>query len=198
MYVSFYVFVSMTDVLFPAHSGFEDDNISVDAEFGASSSLESPAAPTLDQLETPLPQRILSMPISFPSSHDDLPSSANVTDGATTNKSRTEYHPRSRRSAKVGQFNSEEYGASTQRQRPTPVPWWPFFRSLEDFLVSELLLECHLSKDQADKLIKIIDSCVNGKGLFTLKSFSDVEAAWDQASLKLAPVSLRVASKQKR
>jgi hypothetical protein len=186
----------MTDVLFPVDSGFEDDNISVDAEFGASSSLESPTAPTLDQLETPLPQRILSMPISFPSSHDDPPSSANVTDGAATNESRTEYHPRSRKPAKVGHFSSEE-GTSTRRQHPTPAPWWPFFRSLEDFLVSELLLECRLSKDQADRLIKIIDSCVNGKGLFTLKSFSDVEAAWDQVSLKLAPVSLRVASKQK-
>src|SRR6266851_1816850 len=194
-HVSFYIFVSLTDVLFPVHGGFEDNNISVNAEFGAfESSLEPP---TLDQLETPLPQHVLSMPISFLSSYAGPPSSANVPDGATTNESRTEYHPRSCRPAKVGHFNSEEYGASTQRQCPTSVPWWPFFRSKEDFLISELLQECHLSKGQLDRLIKIIDSCVNRKGLFMLKSFSDVEAAWDQASLKLAPVSLRVVLKQK-
>lgn len=187
MYASFYVLISMTDVLFPAHSGFEDDN---NAEYGASSSLEP--------LETPLPQRLFSMQNSFPSPRDSPPSLANVTDGAMANESRTEYHPRSNKPAKVGHFNSEGHRASTQCPHPTPTPWWPFFRSLEDFLVSELLLECHLSRDQSDRLIKIIDSCVNGKGLFTFKSVSDVEAAWDQASLKLAPVSSRVASKQKR
>ena len=42
MHVSFYVFVSMPDDLFPARSGFKDDNISIDADFGAPSSLESP------------------------------------------------------------------------------------------------------------------------------------------------------------
>lgn len=180
----------MTDALFPAHSGLEDDNIAVDAESGASSSLEP--------LETPLPQHIFSMPNSFLSPHRGPPSPASVTDDATTNESRTEYHPRSNRPAKVSHFNSKEHGASTQHPHPTPAPWWPFFRSLEDFLISELLLECHLTREQSDRLIKIIDSCVNGKGLFTFKSVSDVEAAWDQASLKLAPVSSRVASEGKR
>jgi len=182
----------MPDDLFPACSGFKDDNISIDANFGAFFSLEPPT-----QLRTPLSQSIVSMPIPFLTSYVGPMLLANITDGATTNDFQTEYHPRSHRLAKVSCVNLEEYGASTRCQCPTLIPWWPFFRSLEDFLVSEILLKCHLSKDQLDRLIKIINSCVNRKGLFTLKSFSDVEAVWDQALMKLAPVSLRAVLTQK-
>ena len=86
------------------------------------------------------------MLIPFPTSHHDAdPASlANVTDDATPDEIRTEYHPRSRRPAKVGHVNSE-YGASTQRERPALAPWWPFFRMREDFLVAEILLESHLA-----------------------------------------------------
>ena len=175
-------------------SGLDDDNIDIDANFGdpSESSLDPPT-----QLQTPPSQSILTMPIPFPTSHHDAdPASlANITDDATPDEIRTEYHPRSRRPAKVGHVNSE-YGASTQRERPALAPWWPFFRTREDFLVAEILLKSHLARDKSDKLIKIIDSCVNGKGLFTLKGILDVEGAWDQASLKLAPVSLRATSTQ--
>ena len=177
----------MTDILFPVHSGLDDDNIDIDTNFG------DPSEPSLDpltQLETPPSQSIPSMPIPFLTSHHnaDPASLANITDDATTNKIWTEYHPRSNRPAKVGHINLA-YGASTQCECPTLAPWWPFFRMWEDFLVVEILLESHLAWDKLDKLIKIIDSCVNGKGLFTLKGISDVEGAWDQASLKLAPMS---------
>ena len=185
----------MTDILFPVCSGFDDDNIDIDADFGApSKSLLDP----LTQLESPPSQSILSMPVPFPNSHHDAgPASlANVTDDATTNKIRTEYHPSSHRPAKVSHIDLE-YGTSTQCERPTLAPWWPFFRSREDFLVVEILLESHIPRDKSDKLIKIFDSCLNGKGLFTFKGISDVEAAWDQVSLKLAPVSLRAMSMQK-
>jgi hypothetical protein len=168
-------------------SGLDDDNIDIDANFSdPSESLLDP----LTQLETPPSQSILSMPIPFLTSHHDAdPASlANVADDATPNEIRTEYHPRSHRPAKVSHVNSE-YGASTQHEHPTLAPWWPFFRMREDFLVVEILLESHLARDKLDKLIKIIDSCVNGKGLFTLKGILDVEGSWDQASLKLAPVS---------
>lgn len=187
-------FFNMADILFPARSDFDDDNIDTDADyFGAPSSLDPPT-----QLETPLPQPILSTPIPFPTSHAQAgpASPADATDDATTNEIRTEYHPRSRRPAKVGHFDSE-YGTSTRRQRPTLAPWWPFFRSREDFLIAEILLKSHLPRDQLDALIKLIDSCLNGKGLFTFKGVVDVEAAWDQASLKLAPVSSRATPTQK-
>jgi hypothetical protein len=187
-------FFNMADILFPARSDFDDDNINTDADYlGAPSSLDPPT-----QLETPLPQSIISMPIPFLTSHAQAgpASPADVTDDAATSEIRTEYHPRSRRPAKVSHFDSG-YGASTQRQRPTPSSWWPFFRSREDFLIAEILLKSHLPRDESDMLIKLIDACVNGKGLFTLKGILDVEAAWDRASLKLAPVSLRAKSTQK-
>jgi hypothetical protein len=66
-------------------SGFDDNNIDIDANFGnPSESLLDP--PT--QLETPPSQSILSMLIPFLTSHHDAdPASlANVTDDATTNK----------------------------------------------------------------------------------------------------------------
>ena len=174
------------------HSGFDDDNINIDPDFGDPSSLEPPT-----QLETPFYQSIASIPLPFPTSHAGPASPANVTDDVTPDEIRTEYHPRSRRPAKVSRFYLNESGASTQRQRPTLAPWWPFFRSREDFLIAEIFLECRIGRDHSDRLIKLIDACVNGKGLFTLKGVSDVEAAWDQASLKLAPVSSRAASTQK-
>src|SRR6266851_1612997 len=108
MHVSFYVFVSMPDDLFPACSGFKDDNISIDANFGAFFSLEPPT-----QLRTPLSQSIVSMPIPFLTSYVGPMLLANITDGATTNDFQTEYHSRSHRLAKVSCVNSEEYGAST-------------------------------------------------------------------------------------
>ncbi len=109
----------MTNDLFPVHSDFDDDNIIIDPDFGARSpsSLEPPT-----QLETPLSQSILSMLIPFPTSHAGSALPANVTDGVMTNEVQTEYHPRSRRPAKVGHFDSGEYGTSTQHQHPTFAP----------------------------------------------------------------------------
>jgi len=169
-------FFNMTDILFPVRSSFDNNNLNTDADyFGA------PSSPGLDpptQLETPLPQPILSTLIPFPTSHAQAGSAslADVTDDAMTNEIRTEYHPRSQRPAKVSHFDLE-YGTSTQRQRPTVSPWWPFFRSWEDFLVTEILLKSCLPRDQSDRLIKLIYACVNGKGLFMLKGVLDVKAA---------------------
>ena len=103
-------FFDMTDILFPVHSGFDNDNIDIDANFGApfKSSLDP-----LTQLETPPSQSILSMPIPFLTSYVGPMLLANITDGATTNDFQTEYHSRSHRLAKVSCVNSEEYGAST-------------------------------------------------------------------------------------
>ena len=77
--------------LFPVRSGFDDDDINIDPDFGDPSSLEPPT-----QLETPFYQSIVSIPIPFPTSHAGPASPANVTDGITPDEIQTEYHPRSR------------------------------------------------------------------------------------------------------
>ncbi len=63
-------FFNMTDILFPVCSGFDNNNLNTDADyFGA------PSSPGLDpptQLETPLPQPILSTLIPFPTSHAQM------------------------------------------------------------------------------------------------------------------------------
>jgi hypothetical protein len=114
---------------------------------------------------------------------------ADATSGATTDKIRTEYHPRSRKRAKV--CGLEEYGSEfTHRRRPTFIePWWPDFNSQEDFLYAELVLQANMSSDISDKLIKLINRCLDGKGAFTLKGHADVENAWKRASPRVTAVS---------
>ncbi|KAH9961701.1 hypothetical protein BGW80DRAFT_1181151, partial [Lactifluus volemus] len=97
----------------------------------------------------------------------------------------TEYHPRSRRCAET--FPAENYGGGPPRVVPHAEPWAPFFNTHEDFLLSEILLEGGISKDLSDKLIKLVNRCVSGKGTLTLTSYSEVLAAWERASLKLTP-----------
>jgi len=114
---------------------------------------------------------------------------ADVTSGGTTDKIRTEYHPRSRKRAKV--CSLEEYGSEfTHRRCPTFIePWWPDFNSREDFLYAELVLQANMSSDVSDKLIKLINWCLDGKGAFTLKGHADVENAWKRASPRVTAVS---------
>ncbi|KAI9453590.1 hypothetical protein F5148DRAFT_958433, partial [Russula earlei] len=69
----------------------------------------------------------------------------------------TDYHPRSGRSSKTRHF--EDYGTSAyhpSQQSPTSQPWWPFFNSQEEFLFAEFLLECHIGKEQSERLLWII------------------------------------------
>jgi hypothetical protein len=132
--------------------------------------------------------------VSYPDapSPADAPSFADVTGGATIiDEIRTEYHPRSHKLDSVCSF--EEYGSgSTKRKCPTIVdsePWWPNFNSLEDFLYAELTLQANLNSETSEKLIKLINRCIDGKGTFTYKSHVDVENAWKRASSTAMPVS---------
>ena len=94
----------------------------------------------------------------------------------------------------IGQVRPfEEYDSgSTNCKRPDVVdsePWWPNFNSLEDFLYAELILKAHLNSEVSDKLIKLINRCLDGKGTFSYKSHADVENAWKRASSTVTGVS---------
>ena len=52
-------------------------------------------------------------------------------------------------------------------------------------------MESGLSEEQADRLIKLIHRCIEGKGS-TFSSFEDVEAARERASMKSTLLSMRV------
>jgi len=114
---------------------------------------------------------------------------ADVTESATTDEIRIEYHPKSRKPARV--CSIEEYNSeSTQPQCATVAePWWPDFKSREDFSFAEIILQGHLSNELSDKLIKLFNRCMEGKGEFMLKGHVDVESAWKRASSRVTAVS---------
>ncbi|KAF8268010.1 hypothetical protein EI94DRAFT_1801019 [Lactarius quietus] len=112
-----------------------------------------------------------------------------VSDNARTNHIRTEYHPNSGKSAKMVHVDDPSYDTSST-SKPLPEPWSPFFVMHEDFLVSEILLEGALNKDLCNRLLMIFKLCHAGKGRVTLSNFSQVETAWEHASVKLTPFEL--------
>ena len=59
----------------------------------------------------------------------------------------------------------------------------------KDFLLSEVLCEGCISNEQTDRLLKIVNLCISGKGSLTLVTHADVDAAWERASLWLTPMS---------
>jgi hypothetical protein len=111
--------------------------------------------------------------------------SVDTTDGAPNIEIRTEYHPRSHKPAKVSCV--KEAGSSAHRS--TTEPWWPYFNTIDDFLLAEILLEGALSSELVERLIKLINRCMEGKGSLTFKGAKDIENAWEHVSLRLAPVS---------
>ncbi|KAI9450064.1 hypothetical protein F5148DRAFT_958422, partial [Russula earlei] len=105
----------------------------------------------------------------------DSVSLTDVADGATINVIQTDYHPKSGRSSKTCRF--EDYGTSAyhpSQQSPTGQPWWPFFNSQEEFLFVEFLLECHLGKEQSERLLWIIH-LIRNNVVFTFKNLADIE-----------------------
>lgn len=124
----------------------------------------------------------------------DSPLPADDADDPTIDHIRTEYHPSSGKAAKTSPYeeydSSQSHRSSTRRTRVTN-PWWPFFNTREDFLLSEVLREGSLSNEQTDNLLKIIKQCLSGKGSLTFATHADVQAARDRASLRLTPVSSR-------
>ncbi|KAF8256486.1 hypothetical protein EI94DRAFT_1645643, partial [Lactarius quietus] len=112
-----------------------------------------------------------------------------VSDNARTDHIRTEYHPNSGKRAKMFHIDDPSYDTPSTSE-PLPEPWSPFFDTREDFLVSEILLEGALNKDLCNRLLMIFKLCHAGKGRVTLSNFSQVETAWEHASVKLTPFEL--------
>ncbi|KAH9041102.1 hypothetical protein EDB84DRAFT_1474932 [Lactarius hengduanensis] len=93
-----------------------------------------------------------------------------------------EYHPNSGRAPKPPGEDS------CKRKRPSPPkaePWCLFFKTREDFLFSEVLMEVGMNKDLTERLIKVVRLCIEGKGSLTFSNYSDIQAAWERASCQL-------------
>jgi hypothetical protein len=101
----------------------------------------------------------------------------------------TTYHPGSRRPSVTRRFEEYQHSMRVSSSVFPDKPWWPFFHSREDFLLSEILLEGGLSNELSERLIKLMNVCISGKGTLTISRYSEVLAAWERASLKLTPVS---------
>lgn len=107
---------------------------------------------------------------------------------------RTEYHPRSRRPAKVCLLDDYDTSSHQGCQDPVAEPWFPFFNTREDFLFAKILHDGHLNNDLSERLIKLVNLCLTGKGVFTIKRSADIEGAWGRASSRLTSVRSRVMS----
>ncbi|KAA1476942.1 hypothetical protein DENSPDRAFT_758082, partial [Dentipellis sp. KUC8613] len=95
----------------------------------------------------------------------------------------TQYHPKSKRHAVTAHF--DEYRQYREQATVVPesnTPWSPYFKTVEDFSIAEILRDAALSEDQCDRLLKVIRSCLDGQGKCTFTSYKDVQAAWDRAS----------------
>lgn len=115
---------------------------------------------------------------------------AGPSEAPITHKFTTEYHPNSGRAPETQDV--DEHSRKRKRFSPPSLqePWLPFFKTREDFIFSELLLEMGSSKDQCERLIRLIRRCLDGRGSLTISSYSDFRGAWERASSRLTPVSL--------
>ena len=99
-----------------------------------------------------------------------------------------QYHPNSERAAKRQRLDH-----STKRSPPRNLePWSPFFKSREDFEISEILLKVGVPKGDCDRLFNIFRRCLDGKGSFNLNKYSEARSAWKRASVQLTSVSPRL------
>ncbi|KAI0271244.1 hypothetical protein BC834DRAFT_818216 [Gloeopeniophorella convolvens] len=108
---------------------------------------------------------------------------------------RTVYHPNSGRpvSEHTSRHPGSAHGESARPILPDE-PWKPFFNTREDFLLSEILLESGMNKGHSDRLLRLIQACISGKGKLTLSNYSEVQAAWQRASQKLTPFECETVS----
>ncbi|KAI0310436.1 hypothetical protein OF83DRAFT_1021212, partial [Amylostereum chailletii] len=56
------------------------------------------------------------------------------------------------------------------------------FNTREDFSIAEIMHQGSLNQDQCDRLIKLVRSCIDRPGKFTLSSYADLERAWGRAN----------------
>ncbi|KAI9428665.1 hypothetical protein BJY52DRAFT_1232715, partial [Lactarius psammicola] len=96
------------------------------------------------------------------------------------------------------------WGIPGQPQTPTSQPslnaelWRPFFKSCEDFVFSDVLMEVGMSKDQYDRLYKALRTSIDGKGPLSLLKYSEMRGAWERASSQLTPSHTRVWTRRSR
>ena len=111
--------------------------------------------------------------------------------GPRTHKFTVEYHPKSGRASETRFLDKDNH----RRRLPNPSlnvePWRPFFKSHEDFMFSDVLMEVRMSKDQYDRLNKALRTSIDGKGPLSLLKYSEMRGAWERASSQLTPVSPR-------
>ncbi|KAF8273399.1 hypothetical protein EI94DRAFT_1564102 [Lactarius quietus] len=108
----------------------------------------------------------------------------------TFNGIQTRYHPKSGRPATTRLVDGLSSAPPPSTYQVQTEPWSPYFETREDFMISEVILDGCLGIELLDKLLRIIDLCIAGKGKVTLKTFSQVQSAWERASMKLSPFEL--------
>ncbi|KAH8991412.1 hypothetical protein EDB86DRAFT_3183167 [Lactarius hatsudake] len=123
------------------------------------------------------------------SDYDTLDNSTVPNRTMTRRSIRTEYHPNSRRPTKTHYVDDPSHNprSSESARQSNPEPWTPFFRTCEDFVLSEILLESGLSNNLSEKLLELFRLCKTGKGEVTVERLSEFQTAWEHASLKLTP-----------
>ncbi|TFY76117.1 hypothetical protein EWM64_g7894 [Hericium alpestre] len=102
------------------------------------------------------------------------------------------YHPSSGKATETKRF--EEYGRAAGNEKlaaeslSDPEPWKPFFPSLQDFNFAEVALDGNLTREQCERLITIINTCVQGRDTFNMKNYADLVSMWQRASEKLTGI----------
>jgi hypothetical protein len=97
---------------------------------------------------------------------------------------KVEYHAGAGRRTVVYPFEdfSTERTESNPATASTTAPWHPF-DSREDFEFAELVHDGRMSHDIVERMLKLIGKVASGEAQISFRSHSDVQHAWDKASL---------------
>jgi len=93
------------------------------------------------------------------------------------------YHPASKRAETYIRVDEDLPSAPAVGGPGQPTaeqPWHPF-RSRLDFEIAELALNAHLSKADTERLLSIIQRCIQDPEQFTLQGHKDITEYWDLA-----------------
>jgi hypothetical protein len=94
------------------------------------------------------------------------------------------YHPGAGRQTKIYPFEdfSTERTESIPAAACTRAPWHPF-DSREDFEFAELVHDARMSREVVERMLQLIGKVASGEARISFRSHSDVQRAWDEASL---------------
>ncbi|KIM65038.1 hypothetical protein SCLCIDRAFT_23133 [Scleroderma citrinum Foug A] len=101
-----------------------------------------------------------------------------------------EYHPNSGKPTEKYSFAEFTRVHAPKPYKPdaSTDPWYPF-RTRLDFEFADLALEAALSKEQTNRLLKLVQRIHSNKERFTLRDYRDVESSWKAASHCMPAVS---------